>query len=537
MNRTALYVRMFVVLLALPALALAQPITIDDFSTNQASLALTFPPAGTTASSSVSGSGILGGERDLQVNLTSGVIAGNTLSGVVSSGFLSYSQDATIAGSGTVQWDGTDGSPTLNPTGLGGIDLTAGGTQDAFVLRTIFDDLPVSVTIEVFTGAGNASSLTLALPGLIFSDADFVVPYSSFTTSLGSGATFSNVGAIRMTFGSGVTAPDLVFDFLRTTSTVSGVLSVAIQTDVNGNSQADPCDTLRYTAIVSNPDDSFDAAATSVVYSSAAPANTTLVVGSVTTSMGTVTTGNTAGDTSVAVAIGTLADGANATVTYDVAIACPLAGGVTEIVGQGTVSSPTLTGLPTNPAPIPVVGTPALSATIVAVLATDANANSQFDPGDKVLYTVTVTNSGNAGATGVSVSVPFDPNTGFVPGSIVPSQGTITSGNGPGDGSVGVDIGAIPGGGGSATVVYCVTIDNPLPDGVTQISAQGTVTATGVTPFVTNDPGTGAPGDPTVTPIQVAGVAEVPTLDQWGLLLLAFALLALGLKRLRRQAA
>ena len=108
-------------LVAVPVASAAQSITLDSFSTNQASLSLTYPPAGTSASSSVSGAGIGGGERDLEINLTAGVIAGNQMSAVVSSGFFSYSQDATISGTGRIEWDGADGSPAVNPTGLGGI--------------------------------------------------------------------------------------------------------------------------------------------------------------------------------------------------------------------------------------------------------------------------------------------------------------------------------------------------------------------------------------------------------------------------------
>ena len=67
-------IAVLVALLAVPFPATSQ-IIIDSFSTNQSALTLTFPPAGTTASSSVSGAGILGGERDLSINLTAGVIA------------------------------------------------------------------------------------------------------------------------------------------------------------------------------------------------------------------------------------------------------------------------------------------------------------------------------------------------------------------------------------------------------------------------------------------------------------------------------
>jgi len=540
----ALLALLLIALLGLPTASRAQPILIDDFSTNQAAQTLTFPPAGTSSSSSVSGAGILGGERDVEVDLTAGVIAGNTMSATVSSGFFSYSQDATISGMGKIQWDGTDGSPTINPTGLGGIDLTAGGTQDAFLLSVFFDDLPVNIVIEVFTDAGNASSLTLATPGLLFSATGFVLPYSAFTTTLGTGADFANVGAITLTLGSSVTAPDVVLDFLQTTSTLTATKTVAILNDVNGDGMANPGDTLRYTVTLCNPDDAFDAAATGVGFTSGAPANTTLVTGSVTTSQGTVTTGNTGGDTSVAVNVGSIADAACVTITFDVILNNPLPAGVTQIVCQGTVTSSSLTHLKTDdptppgttdPTVIPVVAAPAVTATKVAALVVDGNANGKVNPGDTLEYTAVITNAGNQAASAIVFTSGAPANTQLVVGSVTTTQGSVTLGNTAGDTSVAVNVGTLVGGGGSVTIKFRVTVNNPLPPGVTQITCQGTVTGTNIPATVTNDPSTAAPGDPTATPIEVLTVIQIPTLSGWGLLALGLALAGFGAMRLRRR--
>lgn len=202
--------------LALACAGSAQAIIIDSFVTDQ-SLTLAYPPIGTSMSSSASGTGILGGERDLTINLTGGRMVGNGISSVVNSGYYSYSQDATIKGTGVIQWDGADASPNLNPIGLGGINLTAGGI-DSLVLGVISDDLPVDVTITVYSSAGNASSRTLTLPGQIDEETakTYFFKYSDFSTLLGSGADFANVGAITLSTGSSTSAPDLVFDFLET---------------------------------------------------------------------------------------------------------------------------------------------------------------------------------------------------------------------------------------------------------------------------------------------------------------------------------
>ena len=548
-SRSALAAALLSVLVTAPARVAAQSITIDDFSTNQPALTLAYPPAGTSASSSASGGGILGGERDVQINLTGGTIPG-TISAGVSGGLFTYSQDATITGNGLVQWDGADGSPALNVTGLGGIDLTVGGTQDGLLLNVFFDDVVTPVVITVYTDAGNASALTVTLPGSIFATStNFVLPYSSFTTTLGAGANFANVGAITLSFGSSTTAPDVVLDFLQTTALINATKTVAIVNDVNGNGQADPGDTLRYTIVVSNPADAGGASATGVVFTNPAPANTALVIPTVTTTQGSVTTGNTGGDTSVAVNLGTLADGASATVTFDVKINNPLPAGVTQITCQGKVVTSTLpTGVLTDdptlpgtadPTVIPVVAAPAITALKTVALVVDVNGDGLVNPGDTLQYTVVITNAGNQNAAGAVFTNLAPLNTQLVVGSVTTTQGSVTTGNTGGDTSVAVNIGTIAGAGGMVTVTYRVTVNNPLPPGVTQITCQGTVTGTNFPPQVTDNPGTAAPNDPTTIAVVTVGVIDVPTLNEWGLLILIGSLLAFGmggLRKLRRRA-
>ena len=53
-------------------------------------------------------------------------------------------------------------------------------------------------------------------------------------------------------------------------------------------------------------------------------------------------TGNTAGDTSVAVNIGKLAAGGSVTITYQVTVNGPIAAGTTQISNQGVVTDSTL---------------------------------------------------------------------------------------------------------------------------------------------------------------------------------------------------
>ena len=120
-------------------------------------------------------------------------------------------------------------------------------------------------------------------------------------------------------------------------------------------------ETIRYTIVASNAAMVSDAL--NVAFDSSVDPNTSLNVGSVTTSQGSVTTGNTGGDNSVSVDIGTLVSGTSVTITFDVAVT--FAGNGSFVSCQGTVSGsnfasvltddpdeagdmdPTLTAIPT----------------------------------------------------------------------------------------------------------------------------------------------------------------------------------------------
>ena len=79
-------------------------------------------------------------------------------------------------------------------------------------------------------------------------------------------------------------------------------------------------ETIRYTITITNPDDDNNATVEDVIFTDTPDPDTNLVVGSVTTSQGTVTTGNGGGDTDIAIDIGDIPDGAFVTITFDVVV-------------------------------------------------------------------------------------------------------------------------------------------------------------------------------------------------------------------------
>jgi uncharacterized repeat protein (TIGR01451 family) len=285
--------------------------------------------------------------------------------------------------------------------------------------------------------------------------------------------------------------------------------------DANNDNQAGPGDILEYVIRVEN---SGPIAAEDVVFTDTPDENTTLIVGSVETSQGTVTTGNTAGDTSIAIDIGTLAVDSSAEVSFRVEINDPLPNGVTEVENQGLTTGSNIPPVPTDdpdtppeddPTRTPVVTAPAVDSFKRDTLLSDNDGDGAPSPGDTLLYEIEVTNSGSAAATDVVFTDTPDPNTTLVVGTVQTTQGTVTTGNTAGDTSVEVDIGTL-GIGVRVDITFEVTINDPLPADVTEVENQGLFTGNNIPPVPTDDPDTPPEDDPTRTP-----VSRTPSIDSY----------------------
>src|SRR5262249_13600678 len=198
----------------------------------------------------------------------------------------------------------------------------------------------------------------------------------------------------------------------------------------------------------------------------------------------------------------------------------PIQAGVTRISNQGVASGDTIPAVPTDdpatpepgdPTDTPITAAPVLTADKAVSLFADADNNGVPSPGDTLLYQVIIQNTGNTAATGVTFADTPDANTTLVTGSVHTSQGTVTGGN-AGAPPIAVNIGTLPSGA-SVTVSFQVTINNPLPPGVTQLVNQGTGNSNELPPVPTHDPTTPHAGDPTITPIAAAPVLTASKTD------------------------
>jgi LPXTG-site transpeptidase (sortase) family protein len=121
--------------------------------------------------------------------------------------------------------------------------------------------------------------------------------------------------------------------------------SDSLYADNDGSGVPSAGDALQYTITVENNGGS---AATDVVFGDTPGADTSLVVGSVTTTQGIITSGNSPGDTSVSIDIGLLAPGDVVLITFRVTVDDPLPPGVDSVANQGLTSGGNFPSRPTD---------------------------------------------------------------------------------------------------------------------------------------------------------------------------------------------
>ena len=200
------------------------------------------------------------------------------------------------------------------------------------------------------------------------------------------------------------------------------IIEPVLQIDKTGSPATAPGgSTVDYTLVVTHAAGSTSDAFATIVTDLLTDANLTLVPGTVATSSGTVTTGNGAADTTVAVDIGDFARGATVTITFTGLVNSDLAAGVAvnNTSGLGWDSLPAGAGRPgtdTDPATLTT------SAPEIDLAITKADSDDPVTVDDPFSYTVTVVNDGPSTATGVVITDTLP--AAITVGDITPSQGT-----------------------------------------------------------------------------------------------------------------
>lgn len=193
-------------------------VTIDQFTTPAAGQSVTASSSTTSnlMTATTAGSDIIGLDRVSQANYSSGSGAVTVFANFSSDGFFSQSVAPNTVGWSYVEWDG-DTTLGINPTGLGGVDLTEGGAANVLKVYVVDNDKLGDLTFRVFTDADEASEYVLNIPALTVNTL-FSIPYAAFSdVGLGGGpASFTSVGAISMKFVSAETGADISLNFIET---------------------------------------------------------------------------------------------------------------------------------------------------------------------------------------------------------------------------------------------------------------------------------------------------------------------------------
>ena len=273
--------------------------------------------------------------------------------------------------------------------------------------------------------------------------------------------------------------------------------TATLQVDADGSTDVSPGDTLRYTLTLDNTG---AGPATNIAIDDTPDANTALVVGSVTTSQGSVTVGNTTGDTDVRIEIASVAGASSVTITYDTLIDDPLALGVTEVVNQATFDSdelpPGTSDDPDPPGPDDPTVVPVNAQPDLTLVKDDGGVSTT--PGGVVVYTLEYANVGNQAASGVDITETVPVATTFDAGASDPGWSCVP------DAAAGsvctLALGTVAAGT-SGSVAFAVVVDNPAPPGLDQIDNTASIGDDGANGA---DPTPGNNSDSDSTPLSAA---------------------------------
>merc|ERR1712063_237211 len=138
----------------------------------------------------VESDGVVGGERDMQLTIVTGGNLQITTSSISGNTWNVANAKANV-GSAFLQYDGVDGSATLNTDGLGGVDITANnGLRFRLLLES---DLATLYTITVADVEGRTSESVIDVAGDDTTQ-EYVIDFDDFQGN----ADFTNVGAVEI---------------------------------------------------------------------------------------------------------------------------------------------------------------------------------------------------------------------------------------------------------------------------------------------------------------------------------------------------
>ena len=205
--------------------------------------------------------------------------------------------------------------------------------------------------------------------------------------------------------------------------------------------------------------------ATGVMITETVPANTSFDVFSSTP--GWVCTPNDDAGSTCTFVVGKLPAGASGSATFVVVVVSPVPAGAAQIDNSATIADDGSNGPDGTPADnTSSDNTPIIAAPDLEIVKSDGGAS--VAPGGPVGYTLTYTNTGDRGASKVTITETVPLYSSFNAGGSTP--GWICAPNNNAGSTCTFAVGIVAGGGASGSATFAVTVNNPLPAGITQIA-------------------------------------------------------------------
>ncbi|HLX64913.1 MAG TPA: PKD domain-containing protein [Planctomycetota bacterium] len=380
-------------------------------------------------------------------------------------------------------------TPILGQTITYTITLTNNGPANA-TNAVVSDPLPAGLTFVSATPSigtsYNPGAQTWSVPALN-SGANVTLLIQATVNTLGAKintATITSVDQPDPTPGN---------NSASVTVTPQDVDLVVTKTDNSVGGTVVPGQTLTYTLTVKNTG---NVNASGVVLHETIPPNTTFVAAGSSAWLATVggapLPNGAAGGTLAQINIGNVAAGAAAlSFTFVVKVNNTVPSGVVSLANTTTVNDDASHGPDFNPADNTATDTVNVSAAPdLSVIKTDNSVGGTVVPGQTFTYSLTVQNVGNQDATGVVLYETVPANTTFVTAGSSAWLATVGGAPLPNGAAAGtlaqINIGNVAAGAAPQVFTFVVTVNNPVPAGVTSIANTATV----------NDDGSNGP-DPT----------------------------------------
>ena len=308
-----------------------------------------------------------------------------------------------------------------------------------------------TLTVGTLTGRGGASSAVFAV---------------TVATSVPAGVTqLSNTAAIGDDGAGGADSNPSDNTDTETTPLTAAPDLLLVKSDAGAT--ATPGGTLVYTLAYTNTGDQD---ASGVVLTETVPLHTTFNAGASTA--GWSCSNNAPAGRVCTLAVGALAAGNAGSATFAVTVTSPVPAGVATLSNTASVADDGTNGADATPVNNSDTETTPLDAA-PDLVASKSDGGISAVPGDTISYTVMVTNTGNQGASGVTLTETVPLHTSFNAGAS--TAGWSCSNNAPAGSVCTLALGSLAGADVSTSATFAVTVVDPLPLGVTQTTNTASV--------------------------------------------------------------